>query len=462
MNRWMKMALACGLAGGLIGCDGNGGTDAGTTPGTDAGGMGTDGGGGGCTEPVFVEGEIAADTTWDACDTYVLDGRVYVTGGSTLTIPAGTTILGAPGVEGGSALLVTRGSRLVAVGTATAPIVFTSGNPEGERVTGDWAGVALMGSATTNDGACVDDGNAATPECDAPGYLEDRLEGIEVADDRGRYGGTDDASDCGDLQYVRIEFAGAELSPDNELNGLTLGACGSGTTLSHLQIHRGKDDGVEFFGGTASIDHLVVSGPSDDGLDCDEGWRGDAQFVVIHQFGGIGDAAIECDNLGSDEDATPRTNPRLSNVTLVGAGEGRIAVIREGMRATIRNTVAVGFDGPPDLRAAEVDLTTEWPSQLSWEHGYFFEAGAWPVETGDEDDDGGYDEQAAFEDAARNNDFTTDPMLASESATAPSYLPGVALPGVAPSFGDTTADFAGALEMGGEDWLAGWTAFPAN
>ncbi len=463
MNRWMKLTLACALAGGLIGCDNApaGGTDSGTPPGVDAGGGGTDGGGGGCDEPVFVSGEIGADTTWD-CATYVLDGRVYVVDGATLTINAGTTILGAPGVEGGSALIVTRGSRLEAVGRADAPIVFTSGNPEGERVTGDWAGVALMGSATTNDGACIDDGNTATPECDAPGFLEDRLEGIEVADDRGRYGGSDDASDCGTLRYVRIEFAGAELSPDNELNGLTVGACGTGTELSHIQIHRAKDDAIEFFGGTASVDHLVITGPSDDGLDCDEGWRGNAQFVVIHQFGGIGDAAIECDNLGSDEDATPRTAPNLSNITFVGSGEGRVAVLREGMRAHIRNTVAVNFNAPPDLRAAEIDLSMEWPANLSWEHGYFYMAGAWPTETADEDDDGVYDEQAAIEDAARNNDFATDPMLGSDSITAPSYMPGVALAGTTPTFGDTSASYAGALQMGGTNWLDGWTAFPAN
>lgn len=469
MTGWKRVVLACALTGALVGCDDNGGdtdTDAGmVAPGTDAGMVtpGTDAGPvtGECDGPVFIEGEINADTTW-ACPTYVLDGRVFVVNNATLTINAGTTILGAPGVEGGSTLVVTRGSQLNAVGTASEPIVFTSGNPEGERVTGDWAGIALLGSATTNDGACIDDADTGTPECDAPGFLEDRIEGIEVADDRGRYGGTDDASSCGNLQYVRIEFAGAELSPDNELNGLTLGGCGSATTLSYIQVHRGKDDAIEFFGGTASLDHIVISGPSDDGLDCDEGWRGNGQFIVIHQFGGIGDNAIECDNLGSDEDAEPRTNPNLSNITFVGSGEGRVAVIREGMRATIRNTIAVNFNAPPDLRASEVDLSSEWPATLSWENGYFFNVGDWPTETGDDDDDGGYDEQVAFEDAGRSNDFATDPMIMDDSITAPNYMPGTALAGSAPTFGDTSASYAGAFEMGGDNWVSGWTAFPEN
>jgi len=477
MNRWMKFALVCALSGALIGCDEEDpmGTDSGT-PGGDAGPGSDDAGPGpgedagpptGCpavadrTE-VSVDGEITEDTTWTCDNLYVLDGRVWVTNDSTLTIEAGTLVLGETGVPGGSALGVTRGSQLNAVGTADAPIVFTSGNAEGSRVTGDWAGVFLLGSATTNDGSCEMDDDPATPECDAPGFLEDRIEGIEVADDRGRYGGNEDTSSCGTLRYVRIEFAGAELSPDNELNGLTIGGCGSGTELSYIQVHRGKDDGIEFFGGTANLDHAIISGPSDDGLDCDEGWRGTGQFIVVHQFPGIGDNAIECDSLGSDEDAMPRTNPNLSNLTLVGAGEGRVAVLREGFNATITNTVAFNFDAPPDLRAAEVDLSSEWPGQLSWENSYFHMTGDWPTETGEDDDDGGFDEQAAFEDAARMNDFSTDPMIMSIEITSPNYMPGAALSAPAPTFGDTGAAYAGAFEMGGDNWADGWTAFPAN
>ncbi|HBQ13435.1 MAG TPA: hypothetical protein DEF51_20595, partial [Myxococcales bacterium] len=300
------------------------------------------------------------------------------------------------------------------------------------------------------------------PECDAPGFFEDRVEGIEVGDDRGRYGGGDDGSSCGTLQYVRIEFAGAELSPDNELNGLTVAGCGSGTTLSYVQVHRGKDDGIEFFGGTANLDHAIISGPSDDGLDCDEGWRGEAQFIVVHQFPGIGDNAIECDNLGSDESAEPRTNPSISNITLVGAGEGRVAVLREGFRADIDNLVAVNFNAPPDLRSEELNLADEWPTNLSIENSYFYEVGDFPAETGEDDDDMGFDEAAAFTDPARNNDFETDPMLGDTSITAPNYIPGVALSGVAPAFGDTSASYAGAFENGGTNWAEGWAAFPEN
>ena len=418
----------------LVGCD------SGTMMTGDTGTPGEDSSTGMCPAAgVTVSGEINSNTTWD-CPLYVLTERVYVVDDAVLTINPGVTILGETGVSEAPALIVTRGAQLVAEGTAAEPIVFTSGNPEGARVTGDWAGVVLLGSATTNDGACIDDADTGTPACDAPGFLEDRIEGIEVGDDRGRYGGSDDASSCGSLEYVRIEYAGRELSPDNELNGLTIGGCGSGTNLSYIQVHRGKDDGIEFFGGTASIDHAVISGASDDGLDCDEGWRGNAQFIVVQQFAGIGDNAIECDSLGSDEDAEPRTNPTMSNFTLVGAGEGRVMVLREGFRGTLRNFVVTNFSSPPDLRAAEVDLNSEWPAMLSVENSFMYMVGDFPAETGEDDDDGGYDEEAAFTASERMNDFATDPMLTSMSATAPNYMPGVALAGTTPPAGGHQRD----------------------
>lgn len=477
MARWTRMALVCALAGAFASaCDnGNGDPDAGS-PQPDSGsdpvdGGGTDSGGEECPAEVMVDADITADTTW-SCPVYVLTQRVFVENGATLTIAAGTTILGEVGGAETTALIVTRGAELIARGTAGAPIVFTSGNPEGARLTGDWAGVVLLGTASTNDGSCVDDGDTTTEACDAPGYLEDRVEGIPVTDDRGVYGGTADDSSCGELEHVRIEFAGAELSPDNELNGLTVGGCGSGTVLSHIQVHRGKDDGVEFFGGTASIDHLVISGSSDDGLDFDEGWRGNAQFVVIHQFAGSGDSGIEADNLGSNEDAEPRTNPTLFNFTMIGTPDTRVAVLREGMRGTLRNFVMSTFGDPPDLRAADTDLSAEWPAQLSIENSFFHDVGDFPAETGADDDDLGFDEGAAIMDAARSNTFDVDPGIGSTSATAPDYVPtNTALNGQAtPAFnshapdgwGDTAATYAGAFAPAGTDWTAGWTAFPEN
>ena len=434
-------------------------------PGMDAPGMDAPGmDGGDCPAEVTVDNDIEADTTW-ACPVYVLTRKIFVTMDSTLTINAGVTVLGEAGGSEETALIVTRGSQLVAAGTATSPVVFTSGNPEGARTTGDWAGVALLGSARVNDGECVDDAMPATEACDAPGYFEGALEGIEVADVRGAYGGTDDASSCGSLEYVRIEFAGAELSPDNELNGLTVAGCGSGTNLSFIQVHRGSDDGVEFFGGTANADHLVLSGIDDDSLDCDLGWTGSVQFAVIHQYAGLGDHGIECDNLGGAEASTPRTNPTLFNFTMIGTADTRGMLLREGFRGTLRNFIIQGFGTEAvDLAAVTNDLSTEWPGELSIENSFFFMNGAYAAETGMDDDDGGFVEQTAIEDAARNNTTGTDPMIGDTSITAPDYVAtNTALNDQAtPTFGDVTATYAGAFPVGGANWAQGWTAYPEN
>ena len=456
MNRNVFFSVLLGIAVAACGDD-DGGSDAGTdsavdapvpdVPGTDSDNPMCPGSG-----DVVIDTDITADTTW-SCPAYLLQGTIFVTGDSTLRIDPGVQIFGDTATPF-SALIVTRGSQLIAEGTADDPIVFTSGNAESERATGDWAGVALLGAATINNGA--DAGG---------GVLEGRLEGIDASDDRALYGGSDDASNCGSLEYVRIEFAGAELSPDNELNGLTVAGCGTGTNLSFVQVHRGKDDGIEFFGGTAGMDHVVITGASDDSLDWDLGWRGDVQFLVVHQYAGIGDSGIEADNLGSDEDATPRSNPRIYNATFIGTPDTRGMVLREGTRATLRNFIIQDFGSEAvDLRAAEVDLSAEWPTNLSIENSFFFNNGAYATETGDEDDDMGFIEQDAIEDAARNNTVGTDPEIGDTSETAPNYVPSADLSGQAtpPSGFDATATYAGAFEPSGTDWSAGWTAYPVN
>jgi hypothetical protein len=401
----------------------------------------------------MITSDITEDTTW-SCPSYVLVGQIFVTGNSTLTIEPGVEIFGDSASSPKGALIVTRGSQLDAVGTAADPIVFSSGNATGSRATGDWAGVALLGSATINAGT----NNA--------GVIEGRLEGLPPTEPKALYGGSDDASSCGHLEYVRIEFAGAELSPNNELNGLTVGGCGAATQISYLQIHRGKDDGIEFFGGTAGMDHVIVSGASDDSLDWDLGWRGQVQFLVVHQLPGVGDSGFEADNLGADEDAEPRSNPTLFNVTMIGTPDTRGMVLREGTLGTLRNFIVTGFGNEPvDLRASQVDLTAEWPTRLSIESSFFFANGAYPAETGEEDDDMGYDEQMAVEDPARDNTLDVDPGLGELSGAAPDYVPTAAeLEGQAtPTFGDTSATYAGAFAPNaGESWAAGWTSYPAN
>ncbi|HEU5058725.1 MAG TPA: hypothetical protein VFU21_19465, partial [Kofleriaceae bacterium] len=315
------LALALGACGG----DDDGGDTGDTGDEGDSGDTGDMGGG----DIVTVDADITANTTWTADKTYILATHVFVRG-ATLTIEPGTVIEG----ENDSSLVVTTSGRLVAEGTASDPIVFTSSQPKGGRAAGDWGGVVLLGLAPIN----VEGGSEVIEGFDAG------TEGIE-------YGGDDASHDCGSLEYVRIEFAGFELSTDNELNALTLGGCGSDTHVDHVHTHMGADDGVEFFGGTASISHLVVTQPDDDGLDWDFGWSGGAQFVIVQQNAVVGNHGFESDNNENDNDATPRSNPTIWNVTLIGsdaepgaAGKTQGGMmLRRGTAGSINNAIIAYF-----------------------------------------------------------------------------------------------------------------------
>lgn len=220
-----------------------------------------------------------------------------MTNNATLTIEAGAVVLG----DNGSALIVTRGVQLITNGTAEQPVVFTSSLPEGERRAGDLGGVVLLSNAPTNIG-------------------EGNIEGLQPTDTRGRFGGDDETHKRGSLLYTRIEFAGFELSTDNELNGLTLGSCGSETTLDYIQVHQGKDDGIEFFGGLARASHLVLTSIQDDSIDWDQGFTGTLQYVVVQQNSSDADQGIEADNNEDHNDATPRSAPTITNATFIGTG----------------------------------------------------------------------------------------------------------------------------------------------
>ena len=450
--------------GSVKGSAGKGGSEnsAGKPAAGSGGASGSSSSGGAC-EPTKKETKVSADitkdTTWE-CGTYLLQKLVYVTGDSTLTIKPGVQVLGDTDQAGEiTALIVTRGSKLDAVGTKDAPIVFSSANPEGARSPGDWGGVVLLGAATINTGTCVD---GSGDRCDG-GHFESNIEGLDPTDPKAKFGGTSDDHDCGRLEYARIEFAGFQLSMDNELNGLTVGACGTSTKLSHIQVHRGSDDGIEFFGGTAGLDHVVLSSISDDGLDWDLGWRGKGQFVVIHQGANDGDKGIEADNLGSNEAASPRSKPTLYNFTLIGNPTKVGLLLREGTHGVLRNFIVQGFATAVDLAATSVKLTEDWPGDLSIESSVFFENKA----VGDSDsmdDDGGFKEEDAVKDDARKNTFDVDPELGTD-ISAPNYKPGSDKLGdkaTPPSGFDTSAKYAGAVNPSGDDWTKGWTAFPGN
>ena len=281
----------------------------------------------GIDKPVIVvTGEVTGTETWVNTNYYVLRGAVFVRQGGTLNIQAGTRIIGEAGSVG--TLIVLRGGRLNAIGTAAQPIVFTSDQPIGRRNRGDWGGLIINGRAPVN------------------------LEGGEGAGegDTGVYGGTDPNDNSGILQYVRVEFSGVEFSPDNELNGIAFQGVGRATQVDHVQAHMSRDDAMEWFGGTADGKYLVMSNAADDSVDWTFGWTGRLQFVAVTQRGDDADNGIEADDNEFNNNALPRSNPQIYNITMCGdpdRNEGaesvRAANLRRGTAFTIRNFLITGF-----------------------------------------------------------------------------------------------------------------------
>ena len=274
------------------------------------------------------DGSGTGTTTWTNNNIYVLHGMVFVNDGQTLTIEAGTVIKGAPGTgANASALIVARGAKIMADGTANDPIIFTfEGDPLDGSVPydtrGQWGGVIVLGSGILNS---------------VPG--ESAIEGIPTSEPRGLYGGNDDNDDSGVIKYVSIRHGGTDIGAGNEINGLTLGGVGSATVIEYVEIFANNDDGIEFFGGKPNVKHALVVFCADDSYDYDEGFRGNGQFWVTVQdaVGGVGDRGGEHDGGTDPEDGTPYATPTISNVTYIGRG------VDSGKRALTFRDNAGGF-----------------------------------------------------------------------------------------------------------------------
>ena len=259
---------------------------------------------------------------------YLLTGRVSMQRGWTLTIDPGTVIFGDNAVT--SFLVIERGAQIIANGTKEQPIIFTSAKSPGSMAPGDWAGVIILGKAICN---CAN--TAAGDSCameGGPGY----------------FGGNDDNDNSGSLRYMRVEYAGFELSPNNELNCLTFAGVGRGTTVDYIECMQGSDDTFEWFGGTANAKHLVSVGGNDDSLDWQMGYRGFIQFEIVQQWGLFGgDKGIEADNNEFNFNADQRSNPVVANCTFVGTGPGTggsgAIHLRRGTAGTIINSIIMGW-----------------------------------------------------------------------------------------------------------------------
>lgn len=264
---------------------------------------------------VIIEGNITTNTTLDAGTRYLLKGKVYVQAGATLTIPAGTKIFGDKVSQ--ATLIINRGAKIDARGTAANPIIMTSAGVPGFRNRGDWGGVVILGKAYTN------------------GSASSTIEGISASEsENGLYGpGTAaalDSDNSGVMTYVRIEFAGIPLSQDNELNSLTMGSVGSDTQIEHIQVSYGNDDAYEWFGGSVNHKYLVAYSSLDDDFDTDRGYNGNVQFGLVVRDAAFADfsgsrAWESSSNNTADVAALPahgitarHSAPTFSNVTILG------------------------------------------------------------------------------------------------------------------------------------------------
>ena len=389
---------------------------------------------------VVLEGKLNADRTLSADYAYLLKGAVFVEGGATLTIEPGVEIFGEQASNG--TLIVAQGSKIMADGTADAPIIMSSDAEIGSRARGQWGGLIINGSAPTNQGVTFGEG------------------------DTGAFGGNDAADSSGVLRYVRLEYAGIEFSPDNELNGIAFQGVGSGTVAAYIQVHMNQDDGIEFFGGTVNLKYALVTGARDDSFDWTDGWTGKGQFWIAQQYGDDADNGFEVDNSSKNNEATPRSAATIYNVTLVGDPSGPESdngmLIREGAAGTYANFIVTGFnkigldiDGESSIAQAE-------SGNLVVKNSIFFDNGKGNF--GDEKDDDRFDE-AGY--AADNGNEVADPGLADPfSKTAPNFTPGAGANAVSaaspPSDGFfEPVNFIGAVSPS-NNWLAGWTTGDQN
>lgn len=273
----------------------------------------------------------------DASKKYLIKGQAFVQAGQVLTIPAGTVIYGER--KSKATLIINEGGKIEAKGTAESPIIFTSNQAVGERDRGDWGGIIIVGKANVNQ--------------NRPG-----IEGVSPEVKFGTQNSTNnDGESSGTLQYVRIEFAGIELTPNNETNSLTMGGVGNGTTIDHVQASFGGDDSFEWFGGTVDCKNLVSYSTWDDDFDVDFGYTGKVQFGLALRNPSYADQSgsngFEVDNDANASASLPLTSAVFSNMTVLGprlntgtsiSGSYQHAMhIRRNAAVSILNSVFTGF-----------------------------------------------------------------------------------------------------------------------
>lgn len=287
---------------------------------------------------VRVTGNITGKVTWVASKTYILGGRVAVVDGAELTIEAGTVIKGEAGSgANATALLIARGGKLFANGTAEKPIIFTSvadeivsgqvASPNLEpNISGLWGGLLILGRA---------------PGSFAGDVTEVQIEGIPPSDTNGLYGGNQPADNSGVIKYISIRHGGANIGEGNEINGLTLGGVGSGTVIENVEVIGNQDDGIEFFGGTVNVKNAIVWNAGDDAIDTDQAWSGTLDnFIVL--CGSETDHALEIDG----PEGSLLAAHTVKNGSVRGSTAAELGDFRDGARGTFENIYFFGFPDP--------------------------------------------------------------------------------------------------------------------
>ena len=398
---------------------------------------------------IVVTRQVTGSETWTNGNYYLLRGAVFVRQGATLTIQAGTRVIGEAGSRG--TLVVERGGRLNAIGTREQPIVFTSDQPIGFRGRGDWGGLILNGRAPVNLKGGIGTGEG----------------------DTGVYGGTDPNDNSGVLRFVRVEFSGVEFSPDNELNGIAFQGVGRGTSVDFVQAHMSRDDAMEWFGGTVDGKHLVPSNAADDAFDWTFGYSGRAQFVAITQRGDDADNGIEADDSEFDNNALPRSNPQLYNFTICGdpdrneGGEStRAAIFRRGTAFTFRNFLVTGFK----TTGLQIETTnTATTAQIDNGTSQLGAGVIWGIPTPLHSSITPYVNSGRFPDVRTN----VEPGLSTTACAnhdAPNFQPssaatlagGQLAPILPPNDGffEVTTYIGAVAPAPADNWMDGWTAFP--
>lgn len=381
-----------------------------------------------------------------------LSGYYIVDPGGSLTIPAGTTVIGLPKEETGenAAIIASRGDgtnpsgQLIAVGTASSPIVFTSKSATKSR--GQWGGLVLLGNSTLNL-----DGNSGEIEGTGGTYgWGGALANPKTADNSGK------------LKYVRVEFGGVPITADNEINGLTFGSVGSGTELSHVQAHMIADDGFEWFGGTVNGKYLVSSGNDDDGFDMDYGYSGKLQYLFVMQDPALANRGFEIDNNNSNNSAAPFTSAEVANVTIVGAGVDKTPsgenndgfYLRRGNKLKVYNAISTNFRWAMMIDGAVTSANVQSGELFVKNSILNGRTGAYGVKDGD---------VTEYTTIANGwNNTIADPQLKSITFTNPDPRPNnpaAANIGPVPNNGFfDQVSYAGAFDPSASSlWFSGWT-----